>query len=254
MRDAGPMDAQAPVRGRQVMALRYNANLEAQYPEDTLLGQVTDATRQALKSRWVERRYESGQLILDVNDPSEDVLVLLEGAARVANFSAKGREVSFSNIPEGDLFGEFAVIDGAPRSASVVALEDSRIAFIGKSHFLDLLAAHSDLSLALMRNLVDKLRELTRRVSEFTALKADDRIRLELLRLFQNVEAADGSATLPKPPTQSEIAAFVFTNREAVAREIGKMKKLKLIERRGRGLHVPSVDAIGDYQERLRSD
>ena len=85
-------------------------------------------------------------MILDVNDPSEDVLVLLEGAARVANFSAKGREVSFSTIPEGDLFGEFAVIDGEPRSASVVALEDSRIAFVGKQNFLGLLASRSALN------------------------------------------------------------------------------------------------------------
>jgi hypothetical protein len=59
---------------------------------------------------------------------------------------------------------------------------------------------------------------------------------------------------LPKPPTQSEIAAFVFTNREAVAREIGKMKRLKLIERRGRGLHVPSVERIADYQADLQSE
>ena len=236
------------------MALRYNANLEAQYPEDTLLGQISDATRAALKARWVERRYEGGKMILDVNDPSEEVLVLLEGSVRVANFSAKGREVSFSTIPEGDVFGEFAVIDGAPRSASVQSLMESRIAFISKHHFMDLLAAHSDLSLALMRRLVEKLRQLTRRVSEFTALKADDRIRLELLRLFKNAETQDGSASLPKPPTQSEIAAFVFTNREAVAREIGKMKKLKLIERRGRGLHVPSVERIADYQARLQSE
>lgn len=233
------------------MALKYNANLEVQYPSGTLLGEVSDATRQALKAAWVERKYDPGQLILGYEDTSGDVLILLEGAVRVANYSEKGREVSFSAIVEGECFGEFSVIDGAPRSASVVALEKSRIGHIPDTVFRDLLSRHADMSMAVMSRLVEKLRELTRRVSEFTAMKADDRIRLELLRMFRNVEKPDGSATLPKPPTQAEVAAFVFTNREAVAREIGRMKKKKLIERRGRGLHVPSVNAVQAYQESL---
>ncbi|WP_112320880.1 Crp/Fnr family transcriptional regulator [Oceanibium sediminis] len=231
------------------MALRYNANLQVQYPEDTLLGQVSEQTRNALESCWKERTYSSGQLILDAEAPAGDVLFLLQGAARVANFSAKGREVSFSSIVEGDCFGEFAMLDGAPRSASVLSMDKSRVATVPDAQFRGLLARHPDLSMALMRRLVEKLRDLTRRVSEFTAMRADDRIRLEILRLFRGAEAEDGTALLESPPTQAALAAFVFTNREAVAREIGRMKRKKLIERRGRALYTPSVDMIAEYQE-----
>lgn len=231
------------------MVLRYNANLEVQYPEDTLLGQVSEQTRHALEAVWSERTYSSGQLILDVEDPAGDVLFLLQGAARVANFSAKGREVSFSSIAEGDCFGEFAMLDGAPRSASVLSMDSSRVAIVPDEKFRTLLTRHPDLSMALMRRLVEKLRDLTRRVSEFTAMRADDRIRLEILRLFRGAEAGDGTALLQSPPTQAALAAFVFTNREAVAREIGRMKRKKLIERRGRALYAPNVDAIAEYQE-----
>ncbi len=235
------------------MALRYNANLEVQYPETTLLGQVNADTRAALEAAWTVTRYRDGQSVLDAEETSLDVLFLLEGAVRVANYSAKGREVSFSNIEEGDCFGEFAVIDHEPRSASVVAIEDSRIARIGEAQFRDLLMRRPDMSMAIMVRLVGKLREMTRRVSDFTALRADDRIRLELIRMFRAVEAPDGSAEIPKPPTQAELAAFVFTNREAVAREIGRMKKAKILHRKGRGLVVPSVDALEAYQEEVSS-
>lgn len=230
------------------MALRYNANLEVQYPDETLLGQVSDATRASLRKVWNEKSYTSGQLILDAEDPGSDVLFLLQGSARVANFSAKGREVSFSGILEGDCFGEFAVVDGEPRSASVLAMDRTKVALVPDAKFKEMLEIHPDLSLALMRRLVEKLRELTRRVSEFTALRADDRIRLEILRLFRAAEGNDGSALLDSPPTQAALAAFVFTNREAVAREIGRMKRKKLIERRGRALYAPSVDALDEYQ------
>ncbi|MEM7614944.1 MAG: Crp/Fnr family transcriptional regulator, partial [Pseudomonadota bacterium] len=189
------------------------------------------------------------QLILDVEDPGGDVLLLLQGSARAANFSSKGREVSFSEIREGDCFGEFAMIDGEPRSASVLAMQQTRVALIPDTVFRELLGLHADISMALMQHLVDKLRDLTRRVSEFTALRADDRIRLEILRQFEAAEASDGSALLESPPTQAALAAFVFTNREAVAREIGRMKRRKLIDRRGRALYTPSVMKVAEYQQ-----
>lgn len=230
------------------MARRYNANLEVQYPETSLLGQIGEATRKALKDVWRENRYEAGQIILGAEESSRDVLFLLEGAVRVANFSAKGREVSFSAIDEGDCFGEFAVLDGAPRSASVVALAPCHIARVGEAQFLQLLNDRSDICIALMRSLVDKLRDLTRRVSDLTAMKADDRIRQELLRLARDASPSDtAEALLETPPTQAELATIVFTNREAVAREIGRMKRKGLIERRGRGLFVPSIPKLEAY-------
>lgn len=231
------------------MALKYNANLEVQYPEKTIMGRISEASRATLRQVWTEKVFASGQLILDAEDEGGDVLILLQGSARAANFSAKGREVSFSTIYEGDCFGEFAMIDGAPRSASVLAMERSRVALIPDAMFRRLLAENADLSMALMGHLVDKLRDLTRRVSEFTALRADDRIRLEILRQFEDAQKSDGSALLDSPPTQAALAAFVFTNREAVAREIGRMKRKKLIERRGRALFAPSVPKIAEYQQ-----
>lgn len=236
------------------MVLRYNSNLEAQYSADTLLGQVPEEVRAALKRAWTEKVYNAGQMIIDVDDPAKEVMFMLEGAARVANFSEKGREVSFSAVQEGDCFGEFATLDGGLRSASVLAMDRARVGLIPEQVFRDLMLRHPELGMALMRRLVEKLRDLTRRVSEFTALRADDRIRLEILRLFRATEEADGSALLANPPTQAALAAFVFTNREAVAREIGRMKRLGLIERRGRALYAPSVARIAEYHEAGGSD
>ncbi len=235
------------------MALKYNANLEVQYPEASLLGQIAPASRKALEQAWSEHRYAPGKLILDAEEETNDVIALLEGSVRVASFSAKGREVSFSTLSEGAFFGEFSVIDGAPRSASVMALSECRVGRIPDHQFRKLLDTHADMSMALLKNLVGKLRELTRRVNDFTALKADDRIRLEVIRLAKAQMVSGQEAMITDSPTQAELAAFVFTNREAVAREIGRMKKKGLIERKGRGLYVPSVPALEKYQAELQA-
>lgn len=227
----------------------YNGRtLERQYPGHTLLGQITKDTRAELKRFWSEKEYAPNQMIIGDEDGASDVLFLLRGSARVTNVSAKGREVSFTLVEEGDCFGEFSAIDGAPRSAGVMALEPARVATVPVQSFRALLESNSDLSMAMMERLVVKLRDLTRRVSEFTAFKADDRIRLEIVRLFRNYEAPDGTALIKVPPTQAALAAFVFTNREAVAREMGRMMKKNLIERRGRALYTPSVSEVEAYQ------
>ncbi len=226
---------------------RYNGNLEIQYAASTFLGGLSPASRSLLKTLWTERAFDQGRMILSHEDDSAEVMFLLRGAARVANFSGRGREVSFSAVAEGDCFGEFGMIDGAERSASVIAMQDCIVGGVPVAAFRDVLQQQPEISMAMMQSLVRKLRDLTRRVSEFTALRADDRIRLEVLRMFQAQAGPDGSAYIAKPPTHAAIAAFVFTNREAVAREHGRMKRAGLIHSRGRALFVPSIDRLAEY-------
>ncbi|MEM1264388.1 MAG: Crp/Fnr family transcriptional regulator [Pseudomonadota bacterium] len=226
----------------------YDGNLNPIYPEHTFLGQISPETKAELERLWTPTRYSAKQIVLSTEETSLDVLFLLEGDVRVANYSPKGREVLFSNIEEGDCFGEFAVIDGAPRSANVQATTACRMARVGEGPFREMLARRPDMSMAIMRRLVAKLREMTQRVSDFTALRADDRIRLEFVRMFRAVQRSDGSALIDRPPTQAELAARVFTNREAVAREVGQMRKRGLLDKEGRAMIVPSVDALEAYQ------
>ena len=114
------------------------------------------------------------------------------------NYSEHGREFIFSEIGAGQIFGEFSAIDGLPRSASVVAMEDSVVARMKAVDFVALLRADFDLTLRLLRILTGKARGLSDRIFELIALNARDRICYELARLAVT-GVRDGPRVLDPP-------------------------------------------------------
>lgn len=217
------------------------------FPKETLLGQIPRSAFTVLAEKWSVTEYEKGQTIMGDEDTNSDICFLLTGSARVAIFTESGREVSFLHLGKGDCFGEFSAIDGEPRSASIEAESTCIAARLSSPKFREVLREAPDLSLALLEALVQKLRSLTAKVSDFSTLSADDRIRGELLKLAQAHAKGRDSFIVDRPPTQMEIAARVFSNRETVAREMGRMRNKGLIDREGRSLRIASLSNLEAY-------
>jgi CRP/FNR family cyclic AMP-dependent transcriptional regulator len=87
-----------------------------------LFRELPVATRQALEKRCSWRNFAAQEQIIDRQSTSQDVYFIVSGRVRVVNYSMSGREISFDDIDSGNFFGELAAIDGAPRSANIVAL------------------------------------------------------------------------------------------------------------------------------------
>lgn len=217
------------------------ARIRQSYPGGSFLGALSPAAIAALEAGWSVTEFRKGQIVMNTEEQNSDVFFLLAGSVRVALFTQSGREVSVLTLARGDCFGEFSAIDGAPRSASIEALEPCVTARMSSARFRRTLRETPDLSLTLLELLVGKLRGLTGKVSDFSTMNADQRIRAELLRMAEAAANGADSFLIARPPTQSEIAARVFSNRETVAREMGRLKKAGLLARQGRGLQVPSL-------------
>ncbi|MXU66522.1 Crp/Fnr family transcriptional regulator [Oceanomicrobium pacificus] len=237
------------------MKFTYANVIQQKFPPESFLGRINRGSWQELSDAWMVSEFSAGAEILGVEETSSDVRFILVGHARASQYSDSGREVSLIDLQKGDLFGEFAAIDNAPRSATVVAMADSIIATLPARRFRDLLQGNTDLSFALTGILVTKLRSLTERIADFNALNADQRVRREILRRAEPF-ARNGSASIPDFPTQANLATFVFTNRETVSREMGRMKKRGLCSRVSGNLVIPDLAALEDYiaeQDDLRT-
>ena len=219
------------------------------YPKGTILHDVGPTGLDTLDRVWSVGEFAKGRMIMQAEDTNTDVWFLLSGLARVAVFTEAGREVSMFTLQRGDGFGEFSAIDGAPRSASIEALTDCVAARLSAEEFRRILANSSDVSGAFLRLLVAKLRDMTAKVSDFSAHTADERIRTEILRIAQAASQGREKFIIDTPPTQTEIAARVFTNRETVAREMGRMRRKGLIDRVGRRISVASLSDLEAYAE-----
>jgi len=171
------------------------------------------------------------------------VFFIANGEVRVTIYSVSGKAVSFCDLGTGEVFGEYAAIDGQSRSASVQARSSCEIASLSAASFLKLLGNERVLN-ELLRKLVKTIRMLDRRVYEFSTLAVNSRIRAELLRIANLSPRKGKCAQIVPAPTHVEIASRVSTHREAVTRELTRLTRLGILERQGHVLVVKDVDRL----------
>jgi CRP/FNR family cyclic AMP-dependent transcriptional regulator len=210
----------------------------------TIFAGLPQEVLERIRGRWRWRRYEPGEPIVDYLDTSDDVFFVTAGEARVTIYSLAGKAVSFRDLRPGDVFGEYPAIDGGPRSASVEARTSCLIGSMPAAAFRELLEAEPAVALALLTQLVMTIRSLTTRVYEFSTLAVNNRIQAEVLRLALLVPREGKSARIVPAPAHLEIANRISTHREAVTRELNRLSRIGIIERRGGELLVKDIDRL----------
>ena len=209
-----------------------------------------------LSRRCTWRRYAAGQLILARHDNTRDAFFIVRGRACSVHNSASGREVRFCDLGAGDIFGDFAAIDGELRSADIVSATDTLIAGMPTEVFRKMLHDHKSIGPAILRRLTRMARAQTQRLLELTTLPVRTRVHAELLRLAQADDpgATRTGAVIAPAPTHAEIASRISTHREAVSRELSKLARAKLIERRGGKLVIHDMAALARMVEKATEE
>jgi CRP-like cAMP-binding protein len=221
------------------------------FPEGSTLHACGPDGCAALAKYWTEATYPARALIVSEDETDDDVFFILSGRARAATYTDTGKEVLMSELPPGESFGIFAAIDGQPRSTNVIATEDARIARMSADNFNKVLYSHSDVTRAFIHYLVERIRHLSARMTAVTTQDAEHRLIAELLRLAEDGLTDADSARIEPLPTQQELATLLFSQREAIGRDMSKLKDAGLIERKGRTLLIESVARL---RARLEGD
>ena len=196
----------------------------------SLFEDLADADLKRIAESCSFRAYERQAQIMSEQDQTDDVFFILDGVVRINSYAPTGREVVFSEVGAGGMFGEFAAVDGQPRSATIFALSDCLLARMSGAAFSDLLRTNSTVSIRLIELLVSKIRRMSERVFEVSALAVRERVRRELLRLVADGKSTGQEVTIRPAPTHYEIAARIGTHREAVTRELNRLEAERTIE------------------------
>jgi CRP/FNR family transcriptional regulator, cyclic AMP receptor protein len=215
-----------------------------------LLKHVPDALRREIAQRLRVVRAAKGRTLVEKGSASEDVFFVLEGRAHVVLYSSAGREVSVHDIRPGDMFGEIAVLDGQPRSASIVASSDLRAAVMRGVDFMKCLESSPAAGVWVARALASSVRRLTEQVFELSALNVQARIHCELLRLAQKGESRGDTIEVWPAPTHAELAGRIGTHREAVTREMRVLSQEKIIRHGRRRLLILDLARLQQSAQR----
>ena len=177
-------------------------------------------------------------------DWGESVFLMCSGLAKVRTFTADGDEVVMSVLGSGDVFGEMAAIDGAPRSADVVALTPLRLVKMRAAPFSELLKEQPSFSLALAQLMASRLRNLNQR---FALQSGDATTRmLDTLAYLASKNSPDADPTAEIPAmAQKEIALIAVLARETASRTLSKLRtRGTVIDVSGGGLQLLDLEPL----------
>ena len=164
------------------------------------------------------RRFRKGETIFHQGDPGDALHVVASGAVKIVLPSAEGEEAIIATLRPGDFFGELALLDGAPRSATAIALDATETAVLPRGAFRDLLDRDPSLRDALLAGLAHELRRITKHVEELHFLDLAGRLAMRLVRLARELDKDSGTVRLPWPYTQSDLASMIGGTRQSVNR------------------------------------
>lgn len=191
------------------------------------------------------RRWPVGSTLFGEGDRSSTVVLVLTGRAKVFSLTEQGGEVLLAVRGPGALLGEMSALDGAPRSASVGALEPLETLVIPVEDFLEFLRTHPNAAVRIVRMIVGRLRDADRKRVEFGTYDALGRVALRLVELAERFGTSDGrSIRIGLPLTQDELAGWTGSSREAVAKALRTLRHQGVIETQRRSVSVLDLERL----------
>jgi CRP/FNR family cyclic AMP-dependent transcriptional regulator len=160
------------------------------------------------------RAFPKRAIIVTEGDDSDSLYVMISGKARVFVADDKGREVQLNQLGVGEYFGE-VTLDGGPRSASVMALEDCRCAVVKRAELTAFIEKNPELAIHIVRKLARRVRDLTENVRSLALMDVYGRVARLLLELAEDKE---GRLVVSEPLTHKDIASRVGASREMISR------------------------------------
>jgi CRP/FNR family transcriptional regulator len=191
-----------------------------------LFARLSDDELGDLSERIRMRAFRRSEVIFRKDDPATHLYLVLEGAVKISLPGEFGQEALVAIMRPGEFFGELALFDRTPRSASAVALEDTRAALLAGDDFLAFLERHPSAVRVVLETLARTIRRLSDRVEHLTFLDVPSRVAKYLLDL---THASEGAAPLELGLTQDELAAFVGASRVSVNRVLGDLERRDIV-------------------------
>lgn len=205
----------------------------------------------AFIDRATSQVVRKGSHILVDGDISQDVYVVISGEIQFALYSESGKEIILRNLGPDRLFGEMAILTGAPRSVSAMTLKDSKLARMSGNEFYRLLTSFPEACYWLNQQLALRVENLTRKTYALATQSVTSRIIGELLRLCEEGQNTGGITIIKNLPVHAKLAAKVGTHREAVTKEIAQLTKDGLVKKSGRDLIILSSSGLRALYARL---
>ena len=210
-----------------------------------LFGHLDEASLRELAAKGIRRRHKKGELIFRQGDEGRTVYVLLEGLVKIFLTSERGDEMLLVTLQGPATFGELALVDGLPRSASVEAIEPIETLAFSVTDLLEFARTNAEFSTGLLESLASLIRRLTDQASDFVFLDLHGRVAKLLLNFVDTRgERTDEGIVLDLHLTQGDVARMVGGSRQSVNQILGQLSNRGYLALYGRKIVIKRLDLL----------
>lgn len=210
-----------------------------------LFSELTEEQLAQLATLVIANDYARDEtIILEKDDSTRALFLIAEGEVKVYVTGTDGKETILSLLSRGDSFGEMSLIDGEPRSASVKAVQPTKVLIIRQEHFLELLKTTPELATGLLVQMSRRLRNANRQIGSLATMSVFGRVAGTILSLIEDrgvrIHGRNGEmvTVIRNRPTQQQFAEMSGTTRETVSRVFSALSSSGTISLMGKDLVI----------------
>jgi len=183
-----------------------------------------------LVTKLTIRHYRRGETIFHKDDPGSTLYIIKSGQVKIATASPEGEEVILAILTDSDFFGELSLLDNRPRSATAIAMVDTKVLTLHRDNFLDVIGKHPGLAGDMLAALSHRLRHTNVLLEDAIFLDLSARLCRRLLELSEKhgLETKRG-IEIDLRLTQQDLANFVGASRVAINKLLGAFQDQGLI-------------------------
>jgi CRP/FNR family transcriptional regulator, nitrogen oxide reductase regulator len=212
----------------------------------TIFENISQEVLAPLCDYFVTRRFERGDYLWREGAKAVNFTFIVEGQVKITKYRADGREVILGVFGSDEAVGHLAVYNQIPFPASAVALEDTTVLEIYRSHFYSTIQRHTPLLEAIMRNMMQRNHDLVQRMHEVTVASAEQRLALLFSKFSEScgrrVKLDDGTwgVFIDMPLSRNDISDLINVRVETAIRLMSKWNKDGPVRTEKRGFTVTS--------------
>lgn len=207
------------------MSILSNLDLLRRVP---LFSTLNQTQAELIANAVIKRRYKRGDVIVEQGKKSNFLAIVLTGRTRVVTTDTRGREVILATLHPGDHIGEMSLIDNQPHSATVRAAIQTDVLILGRAEFARCLPESPSMAYAVMRGLVQRLREADRKIESLALLDVYGRVVRVLLDFAQPLSG--GHSVIRDRVSRQDVAKMIGASREMVSRVMKDLEDRGFIE------------------------
>jgi CRP-like cAMP-binding protein len=223
--------------------------------QHALLRHLSREQLQELAATTLLDNFQRGQTIFQKGDPGDSMMAVIRGRVKICSHSPGGKELVLNIIPQGAVFGEIGMLDGEPRTADAIAMEETDLLVLERAKFLPFIERHPDIALRMVSVLCERLRNTSEHLEDAMFLEAPARLARSLERLGESFGKASGNAErIDLKLSQSQLGAIVGLSRESVNKILGEWEELGYVKRESGIITILNREALEDIALGVKPD